>query len=222
MSGSTWAEGLSAQAEYQFVREEIRKRGARVSGATDARKSRMSKSITCPIQSGTVSAESVTSKAGRSPKWHGRIPAALLFDLSVKPEAVRVYAILSLKTFQGNTSTLGFRQLGKLIGKSRSTAKRYVEQLIRSGYLKPSHGKNGQRSWYEFTSPVFGDRAVVYGAQRIGKPETPKQLTPFKQCDTCNRLTRSKLGKCRTCKADARTERIAVRVVNRYRRSELA
>lgn len=122
------------------------------------------KSITCHAQSVTVSAKSVTSRAGRSPKWHGRVPADVSLDLSVSSDAVRIYAILALKTFQGNISTIGLRQIGKLIGRSRTTIQRRVQELVNAGHVAVSDADNGQRSHYELLSPVFGQK------QRTGAP----------------------------------------------------
>jgi len=134
----------------------------------------MKKSITCPTQSETVSAKSVTSKMGRSPLWHSRVPASVLLDLRISDRAVRVYSVLALKTYQGNIASIGCRQLSDLIGVGRMSAHRAVKELIAAGYVKAGGSGNGQRAWYELTSPVFAqkqrsgvDESVDYPRRRL-------------------------------------------------------
>lgn len=118
----------------------------------------MKKSITCFTLGETVSAKSVSAKVKRSPLWHGRMPAAILLDPALSSDAVKLYGILALKTFQGNISSIGLRQLGKLAGMSPATAMRRLRELISTGHLKISKAGNGQRAWYELTSPVFAQK----------------------------------------------------------------
>lgn len=106
----------------------------------------------------TLSGKSVSRRMKRSPNWYGRIPASVLLDSSLSAESVRAYAILSLKTYQGNIATLGLRELGKLLGISAATAMRRVHELIETGHVVAVRAKSGARMHYELTSPVFGQR----------------------------------------------------------------
>ncbi len=114
----------------------------------------------------TVSAKSVAAKMKRSAIWYGRVPASVSLDMSISSDAARVYSILSLNTYQGNTSALGMRQLGKLMKKSAATMMRRVDELIKAGHLKVSETEaNGRRAIYVFTDPCFGQK------QRAGMKE---------------------------------------------------
>lgn len=126
----------------------------------------MKKSITCPTQGGTVTAKSVTSKMGRSPLWHSRVPAAVSLNLEISDRAVRVYSVLALKTYQGNIASIGLRQLARLIGVGRMSAQRAVKELIAVGHVKIQEGASGQRAWYELTSPVFAQKQRA-GAEAV-------------------------------------------------------
>jgi hypothetical protein len=118
----------------------------------------LKKSITCNTLSVTLSAKSVTSKALRSPKWHARTPAVVLLDKSISCEAKVAYGILALTTWQGKLSSLGLRELGRLMGKSQMSAKRYMDELVKAKAIGRHTEKSGKRAWYEFTSPVFGQK----------------------------------------------------------------
>lgn len=112
---------------------------------------------TRPLQGRTVSAQSVRSRAGRSPTWYGRIPVSVLLDDAMSDRAKVAYGILSLKTFQGNIASIGVRELGKMLGICKSTTKVAVDELIAAGHIK-AHHENGKRAVYELTSPVFAQK----------------------------------------------------------------
>lgn len=113
----------------------------------------------------TVSGKSVSSKMKRSVRWHGRIPASVLLDKELSSEAVRVYGLLALSVYQGTVAYVGMREIGRIIGKSAATVKRRIDELAAREHIVPRPGKNGQRSHYHLTSPVFGQK------QRAGVTE---------------------------------------------------
>lgn len=123
----------------------------------------------------TVSAKSVASRVKRSKVWYGRSPASVSLDLSISSDAFRVYSVLSLNTFQGNTSALGLRQLGTLLNKSAATIKRRVDELIKAGHLEVTKRANGRRMIYVFTDPCFGQKQragieeVAFGPSGIAR-----------------------------------------------------
>lgn len=143
----------------------------------------------------TLSAKTVTSRVGRFPKWFGRVPAAVLIDLTVSSHAVRVFGILALKTLEGNISVLGCRELGKLIGKSRSTALRYIGELVSAGHLEIVPSANGHRSSYRLLSQVF--------------IEEPKSKPIIKACSKCGQVSKlhRNTGWCDPCKVNAREDK---------------
>ena len=108
--------------------------------------------------SGPLSEKSVTAKVGRSPRWHGRIPASVLLDTSISSDAVRVYGFLSLDVYQSNLARVGLRVMGRVLGLSRTTVNRRVTELISAGHIRKAPAKSGQRGCYELQSPVFGQK----------------------------------------------------------------
>jgi hypothetical protein len=76
----------------------------------------------------------------------------------VSSEAVRVYAVLALSVYQGRTSRVGMRQIGKIIGKCAATVKKRIDELVAAGHVRANMGRSGQRAFYELTSPVFGQK----------------------------------------------------------------
>ena len=118
----------------------------------------MKESITCPTQNGTLKVKSVPPIAGHSAKWHRRSPANLLLDNNVSDVAKTLFGILSLKTYQGNVSTLGIRKLAELSGKSKSSVHRAIQELSISGQIQPVARQRGQRGYYVLTSEVFAQK----------------------------------------------------------------
>lgn len=114
--------------------------------------------------SDTVSAQSVTARMLRSPKWYSKSPADVTLDLSISDRAVRIYFILGLKTFQGNISSLGLRQLGILLNVSSMTAKRCMNELVAAGKVQAINSGNGKRMRYMLTSPIFGTKQRALNA----------------------------------------------------------
>ena len=106
----------------------------------------------------TVFRKSVSSYVKRSDRWYARIPASVLLDKSLKPDAVRIYGLLALSVYQGSVTRVGIRQLGRVIGRSPATVSRRLSELVANGHVKTLKLKNGQRAWYELTSPVFGQK----------------------------------------------------------------
>lgn len=105
----------------------------------------------------TVSSQSVSSKLKRSPRWHGRTPAAILLDPRLDSLAVRIFGVMSLHVWQGNIAYIGMRLLAQLVGASPATVSRRIQALKDCGYIT-SKPVNGKRSFYELTSPVFGEK----------------------------------------------------------------
>jgi hypothetical protein len=157
-------------------------------------------SITCSTQDGTVQAKSVPPWVERSEGWFGRIPAALVSDLSLSAEALRVYMVLTLK-MRGAVASIGMRELGRLVGSSPQTAMRRLAELVEHGAVEAERGVNGQRSRYLLTSPVFS-----------GKPgPVPKweQAKPSVTCPRCRKPRGGLLraGHCRSCNLDLKLDR---------------
>ncbi len=115
-------------------------------------------SITCFTQDETLLANSVSTKMKRSPRWFGKLPAAVVLDKRLSSDAVRVYAVLTLKTMKGTVATLGMRHLGSLIGLSPATVMRRLKELVAAGHLTHLPVGKGKRGRYEFTSPCFDAR----------------------------------------------------------------
>ena len=124
----------------------------------------------------TVSSESVTSKLKRSPRWHGRIPAAVLLDPGLDTLSVRVYGVLSLSVWQGNQSYIGMRLIAELCGVSAPTVMRRLATLEARGHIKTSKSGNGKRSFYCLTSPVFGQKQRDGEHVIVSQPSGRKRL----------------------------------------------
>lgn len=125
---------------------------------------------------GTDSAQSVPRKMERSPKWHGRIPAQVLLDPAISADAVRVYGILALFVFQGNSSYVGMRRLGELAGFSQQTAMRKIAELSKAGHITVSKDKKGKRSTYVLNSAVFGQKQRDGVEEIVSNPSGSKRL----------------------------------------------
>jgi DNA-binding MarR family transcriptional regulator len=115
---------------------------------------------TCNAQSVTVTYKTVTSRALRSPRWYGMSPATVLLDKSISAEAARAFGIIAMGAMGSNTSTIGLRLLGRLMGKTHGSAQRYVKELISAGHVERKAVKNGGRMVYVLTSPVFEPQAA--------------------------------------------------------------
>jgi hypothetical protein len=106
----------------------------------------------------TVSAKSVSSRVKRFPQWYGRVPLEVSSDSSISSDCVRVYSLIVLGAFQGNVVYIGMRQIATLSGMSPATVMRRIRELESAGHLVVKKDSAGKRSWYELTSPVFGQK----------------------------------------------------------------
>jgi DNA-binding MarR family transcriptional regulator len=161
------------------------------------------KVYTCATQGGTLSAQSVSSRAARSPKWYGKMPALVSLDKTITFEAKTAFAILALGAFHDNTSTLGLRELGRLMDRSLSSAKRYVHELVKAGHLLREKSANGKRAVYVLTSPAFGDKSSHLDGT------LPKRSATLKPCDKCGLPCKPQkmTGWCKKCLEMAREDR---------------
>ena len=84
---------------------------------------------------------------------------------------------MALKTFQGNIASIGVRQLGEILGICRMSVQRAIKELLETGDLKARETGNGQRAWYELTSPVFAQkqRSGVEEVQTYGPLSAPRK-----------------------------------------------
>jgi hypothetical protein len=154
-------------------------------------------SITCPVgpdgfeekASGverTVYEPSVARQVARSPRWHSKAPASVSLDMRLSAEAVRAYDVMGLKT-KGVVCSLGVRHLGKLLGKKKSAAAEWVQELVEHGHVAKLPRKNGQRARYRMMSAAY-----------------------MKTCVTCHRFVEEvrESGECWVC-AEAAAKRRA-------------
>ena len=97
--------------------------------------------------------------AERSRKFrYGRVPDEILTDKSVSHAAVRLYGIMAMYVFEGNVVSLGMRKMAALMHVGIGTIHRLLAKLKQSGYVISKPVANGQRSFYELTSPVFAQK----------------------------------------------------------------
>lgn len=106
----------------------------------------------------------------RSKKWYGRVPASVCLDLSLSSDCLRVYTVMTLWVFQGNVAYIGMRQIGRLAKLSPATVMRRIQDLVKGGHIVVKKDENGKRSWYEFTSPVFGQKQAGVDGEVISYP----------------------------------------------------
>lgn len=69
------------------------------------------------------------------------------------------------------------RQLGKAIGKSAATVKRRIDELVAAGHMRANTGTNGQRAYYELTSPVFGQKQGKQTEIVVGDSGVPRYVS---------------------------------------------
>ena len=123
----------------------------------------------------TLSLNTVSSKVKRSKKWYGKIPAQVLMDERLSANEKLMFATMALFPFQGNIAYIGLRLLAELSGCSPATAMRRVNKLLACGHLEIAKEREaGKRTFYMFTSPVFGqkqrDGEKVIGVGPSGQP----------------------------------------------------
>lgn len=88
---------------------------------------------------------------------YARIPDSVLFDSDLTPSAIRVYAFLSRRVWQGTTTSVGIRLIAAKLKTGRSVVSEAVSRLAGKGHITiTAHGK--QRTLYALNSTVFGQK----------------------------------------------------------------
>ena len=94
---------------------------------------------------------------------YARIPDSVLFDPSLTPSAIRVYAFLSRAVWQGSTARIGMRLMASKLRTSRSVVAEAISRLAVAGHITIT-ASGRERPLYTLTSPVF--------AQKQGKEDS--------------------------------------------------
>jgi hypothetical protein len=99
---------------------------------------------------------------------YARIPDSVLFDASLTPSAVRVYAFISRAVWQGTTARIGLRLMASKLKTSRSVVSQAIARLGKAGHITIT-ASGRERTLYTLNSPVFGQKQgkeeiVVTGA----------------------------------------------------------
>jgi DNA-binding Lrp family transcriptional regulator len=89
------------------------------------------------------------------------VPNEVAVDRRLNVEHLRVYTVMASAVYQGSVARIGQRLIGRLVGLSAMTVGRRIQELVVFGHARASHCKNGERGWYELTSPVFGQKQGV-------------------------------------------------------------
>jgi hypothetical protein len=105
---------------------------------------------------------------------YARTPKTVLTDTALSDRSVRVYGVLAMSVFQGNVARVGLRRIGKLIGCSRNSAHRAIQELVNQGHISAGAVNAGERSYYVLNSMLFAqkqragvDEVVSYPHRRL-------------------------------------------------------
>ena len=87
-----------------------------------------------------------------------RVEWSVTTDPKLSAHAVRVYNILAGQVFEGRTTAIGIRRIGKLGAMGKNTAQGAVLELIERGHVSVKAMGSGKRSLYILNSPLFGQK----------------------------------------------------------------
>lgn len=179
-------------------------------------------SITCPTQMGRFQdkpshPDGTLLDVGKVKRhWFGRTDADALLDPGLHSDAKVILGILSLKTLSGGRSSIGVRALGRFIGKGRSTVQRRIADLVVHGDIRIGKTANGQRSWYELTSPVFAGKGIAQTPAKPAAVPTERRSKPSVICPRCRQPRGGllRVGHCRSCNLDLKLDRKVMSAVD--------
>lgn len=165
----------------------------------------------CKVQSFTVWAESVKSRALQFPGWFGKSPAKVLIDVSISSDAKVLHGILALKTYKTrgkcNVVSVTTRELAALLGKTAPTISTWLKQLEIAGHIEKLSGRQA-KSVYRLASPAFDYRVRVETAPgavaEVATERLPVLRDKKRRCPKCKVMARieSTSGVCADCLAE--------------------
>ena len=163
----------------------------------------------CPVQSGTLWAQTVTSRMGQFQGLWTHKPSSVSLDFTISSDACRVYDILCIENYKSNFRTnlvsVTTRGLAELTGKSRTTVSRWLKELCDNNHLEKISG-HGQALVYRILSPVYDYKVRVETGPNEAHETTSRELPSIRTgkravCPKCKKPAKitSTSGVCGKC-----------------------
>jgi len=147
----------------------------------------------------------------------GMIPSDVSTDERLNHRDVRVYCIFS-QTRRGPLVSIGERRVAVILRLKRRSVRASIAALVAAGHVEALPVKRGERARYRLTSPLFS--AAVSVKAEVSEEKAVPLKREWVNCPKCGnkRPALLKVGWCRSCNADRRTELISERVSERVSR----
>ncbi len=117
----------------------------------------------------------ITSESSRrlTSERYGRGPDSVILDVNLSDFAKVVYVLIARHVFQGNTASIGTREMARLLSTTQSRVTRAVRELIAAGKVENRRVKRGQRGMWVLPSSIFaqkqGKQTVVVSSPSGGR-----------------------------------------------------
>ena len=143
------------------------------------------------------------------------LPADVLRDPKLPPTAKLALQGMAMEAYGAGELAISHQALANVCGSSRPTILQGLKHLCRAGLIEKMGDPEKQVQRYRFLHPKF----AVKSPPKPGSIAAQNRGIPV-ACPQCRRICKRlpRIGVCRTCSTEARTERTARRVV----REELA
>ncbi len=144
---------------------------------------------------------------------YGRTPDSVLLDRSLSPVARCVFAFLARSAVKTCKVSLGQRLISDQLGFHLSTVNKAIGELITAKHVESTTTRNGGRTIYTLTSPLFGAGPVrASGGELEGElePKPKPASAPTLSCPRCHKRCGAllKVGWCRSCNWELKVRKI--------------